>query len=403
METAWWQVPLIRTGLEFLAIVLLVLLNGLFAFSEIAVVSAKKVRLQQMVKAHKGAQVAIELAENPTNFLSTVQVGITLIGIFAGALSGATLAEEVAVWLGKLPLVGAHAEWLSLLLVVLLVTYLSLTIGELVPKAIALNNPEQGAASVARPLKLLSIVALPLVRILSSTTNAVLKLLRLEQTESLPVTEEELKALVAEGAAAGVFEPSERRLVEQALDLDDMSLRPLVTHRVHVNWIDLADTPAEILQTIAAHEHTWFPLCNGGLDHTLGIVRARDVLLLLAEMERKSGRTAASDKPEARDDTAASEKLEERDGIEESDGQHLRTSMKNMLSSIAYPPLFVPLATTPVRVLEIFRANHAHVAFAIDEYGGVEGIITPFDILETLVGELEGDGGHHQLEHGQTP
>ncbi len=361
MEPSWWDLPLVQTGVELLAIILLIILNGLFAFAEIAVVSAKKVRLQQLAKENAGAMVALELAKEPTDFLSTVQVGITLIGILAGALSGATLAEEVALWLARLPFLAPYADVLSFVLVVVLVAYLSLILGELLPKAMALNNPERGAAAIARPLQLLSRAALPVVRVLSYSTEKLFALLHLEQNEAPPVTEEELKALVAEGARAGVFEPMERRLVEQALDLDDISLRPLVTHRVQVEWLDIDDTIPTIRQTIVDHEHTWFPLCNGGLDQVLGVVRARDVLLAVEEAVK-------------------SEVLAQGDLI---------TSSQELLRRIAYPPLFVPLTTSPVTVLELFRSSHAHVAFAIDEYGGVEGIVTPFDVLEALVGKLE--------------
>jgi putative hemolysin len=356
MESFSESAPLGQIVIELLAIILLIVLNGVFAFSEIAIVSAKKVRLQQLAKKRPGAAVALELAEDPTSFLSTVQVGITLIGILAGALSGATLAENGAIWLQPLPLIGPYAEIISFTLVVVLVAYLSLTLGELVPKAMALNNPEGGAATMARPLRLVARAARPLVRVLSYSTSTILKVLRLEQTEAPPVTEEELKALVAEGARAGVFEPMERRLVEQALDLDDISLHPLLTHRVQVEWLDVADQRAEIQQTITDHDYTWFPLCDGGLDQVVGVVRARDVLLALADL------------PEPNEQV---------------------TNLEERLRGLAYPPLFIPLTAPPVKVLEMFRASHAHVAFAIDEYGGVEGIVTPFDVLEALVGELE--------------
>lgn len=353
----WWDLPLVRTILELFAIVCLLMLNGVFAFAEIAIVSSKTLRLEKMAETSKGAAVALRMAEDPSNLLSTVQVGITLIGILAGALSGATLAEEVAIGLRYVPFVAPYADVAAFVLVVSLVTYLSLVIGELLPKSIALNNPEQGAAAVAQPLYQLSRIALPLVKILSYSTETLLHWLGQQKTDSLPVTEDELKALVAEGAEAGVFEPMEQRLVEQALALDDISLRPLVTHRVQVDWLDLADSPAEIRAKIAAYEHTWFPVCDGGLDQVIGVARARDILLALAAQA---------------DSTTA-------------DGDKIN------LHDLVYPPLFVPLTTTPVRVLEMFRSIHAHVAFAVDEYGGVEGIVTPFDILEVLVGKLESD------------
>lgn len=354
MGNSWWELPAIAPLFDLFVILILVAINGLFAYAEIAIVSAKRVRLQQLAKTNRRAQIALQLAAEPTDFLSTVQVGITLIGILAGAVSGATLAERLAVILQPVPFIGAYADVISFTLVVIFVTYLSLTIGELTPKAIALTNPERGAMLMARPLRLLSRLALPIVQILSRSTEMLLRVLRIKGEGSVPVTEEELKALAVEGAEAGVLEPMEQRLVERALNLDDISLRPLVTHRTKVEWLDVADSLALIRQTIAEHEHTWFPLCVENLDNVIGVVRARDVLLAL-------------------------------EGVEET------ASGEEILQQLAYQPLFVPLTTSPVKVLEMFRSHHAHVAFAIDEYGGVEGVVTPFDVLEALVGRLRKD------------
>ena len=362
MVSHWLEGAVVQTVVDLLLILVLVMLNGLFAYAEIAIVSAKKVRLQQLAKKKPSAQVALQLADDPTDFLSTVQVGITLIGILAGALSGATLAERLATWLVAVPLIGDYAEAVSFALVVVLVTYLSLTIGELTPKALALNNPERGAMLMARPLQFLSRLTLPIVRILSLSTERLLALLSVHEGDTVPVTEEELKALAAEGAEAGVLEPMEQRLVERALNLDDISLRPLVTHRTQVEWLDVTDPPATIRQIIAENEHTWFPLCDGGLDRVVGLVRARDLLLRLEEIgESEHGTAPAIDR-----------------------------ALNEQLQSLAYPALFVPLTASPVKVLEMFRSHHAHVAFAVDEYGGIEGIVTPFDVLEALVGTLRG-------------
>jgi len=354
MDSSWWELPAIEIVLDLFIILILMIFNGLFAYAEIAMVSAKQVRLQQLVKTDKRAKVALQLATEPTDFLSTVQVGITLIGILAGALGGATVAEKFAVWLQPIPVIGSYSEIISLSLVVILVTYLSLIIGELTPKAIALNNPERGAMLMARPLRLLARLGSPIVQLLSLSTEILLKILGIEDNGPASLTEEELKALAAEGVEAGVLEPMEQRLVERALNLDDISLRPLITHRTEVRWLDRADSPATIRQSIAENEHTWFPLCEGDLDHVVGVVRARDVLLAL----------------EGLGEAIASEEI---------------------LPQLAYQPLFVPLTRSPVTVVELFRSHQAHVAFAVDEYGGVEGIVTPFDVLEALVGTLQKD------------
>ncbi len=349
MDGNLFDSSLIQTILKLGGILLLVMLNGLFAFAEIAVVSAKKVRLRQMAQQNRGAAAALQLADDPNDFLSTVQIGITLVGILAGALSGAALAEEFAFWLSYLPFAATYAETLSFVLAVLLVTYLSLVIGELVPKAMALNDPEGSAARVALPLQQLARLASPLVSLLSKSTAQLLNWLNLRESNEPPVTEEELKALAAEGVRTGVLEPAERYLMHQALELDDISLQPLLTHRTKVEWIDVTDSTAEIYQLIKTHPYTWFPLCQGSMDQVVGIVRARDILLKLA----------------------ADGMVSENESLD--------------VQALAYPPHFVPLTATPVAVIETFRNSQIHMAFAIDEYGGVEGIVTPFDILRKLV------------------
>lgn len=341
---------MLQTIFEIAVILLLILLNGVFAFSEIAVVSANKVRLRQMATDNPKAAKASELAENPTDFLSTVQVGITLVGILAGAFSGATLAEKFTPALE--PLLGTYADTITFVLVVAVVTYLSLIFGELLPKDIALSNPEQAATTVAPAMRMLSRTALPVVNILSWSTAQLRKLLNLQMVDSPPVTEEEMKALVSEGMEAGIFEPEEREIVVQALELDDVSLRRVLTHRTEIEYLNI-DTPVdEIRQAIVDSDHTWFPICKEGLDQVLGVVRVRDILLTLEALPEEA----------------------------------VTVDFQPML----HPPLFVPLTATPVALLERFRNERIHVAFALDEYGGVEGIVTPFDILEALVGAIKG-------------
>ncbi|MCB0061762.1 MAG: HlyC/CorC family transporter [Caldilineaceae bacterium] len=334
--------------LDIVIILLLVIVNGIFAFSELAVVSSNKVRLRQMAQSNGKAAQALQLAEEPTNFLSTVQVGITAVGILAGAFSGATLAEKIAPTLARVPFLDTYAEPVSFALVVVLVTYLSLIIGELLPKDIALSNPERAATAVAPIMHRLSTIALPIVKVLSWSTERLRRLLRIQVTESPPVTEEELKVLVAQGMEAGIFEPKEREMVVQALELDDITLRKLLTHRTEVEWLETTDSVAEIRETVMTTTHTWFPVCEGGLDHVVGVVETRDILVALA---------------------------------------HPETPLD--LRTIAHEPLFVPITLTPVAVVERFRNTEIQVAFAVDEYGGVEGIVTPLDILEALVGKLD--------------
>jgi putative hemolysin len=207
---------------DFLILLLLLVANGIFAMSEIAVVSARQVRLEPLARrGNRAAQAALRLIEAPTNFLSTVQIGITLIGILAGAISGATLAEKVAPYVARIPWLAPYSETFSLAVMVALVTYLSLVIGELVPKRLALNNPEGIAMRVAEPMRWLSLLALPLVRLLALSTEGLLRLLGVRPADEPPVTEEELKSLLRQGTEAGVFEQAEQQLVRQALDLDD--------------------------------------------------------------------------------------------------------------------------------------------------------------------------------------
>lgn len=331
---------------ELVAILLLLSLNGLFALSEIAIVSAKKVRLQQLAENDKRAQRALQLAAEPTDFLSTVQIGITLIGILAGALSGATLSSELALLLDQVPLLAPYADIGAFVITVGLVTYLSLIIGELIPKSIALSNPERFAITVAPLMYLLARLTTPLVKVLSWSTEQMLRLLGVSPNDQPPVTEEELKSLLAEGRKAGIFEPLEERIVTQALELDDISLRPILTHRTNVHWLNI-DAPLDsVLQKVNAYDVDAFPLCRGDIDNVKGVVRVRDLFLALRELDA---------------------------------GQQ-----EFNLLSIAQPPIFVPLSTSPSTILVRLRDQHAQMVFALDEYGGIEGIVTLADILLAL-------------------
>ena len=330
------------------AIIGLLSLNGLFALSEIAVVSANKARLQQLATKNPRAKRVIQLADEPTDFLSTVQIGITLIGILAGVLSGATLSTELAKLFSQISWLGSYAEVLSFVVVVAFVTLLSLLIGELIPKSIALSNPEVFAMAVAPTMQLLARATAPIVALLSMLTNITLKLMRIELNEQPPVTEEELKTLIAEGTLAGIFEPMEERIVTQALELDDISLQPILTHRTQVKWLDINGQPEQWFQIVAETPYRAFPVCDGAVDKTLGIVQARDLLLAFS--------------------------------------QYWQNGKAVDLTELSRPALFIPLTATPSSLLSKFRDAELSMVFAVDEYGGVEGIVTQTDILMRLTG-----------------
>ncbi|MEM7534512.1 MAG: hemolysin family protein [Chloroflexota bacterium] len=332
---------------EIIAILLLLSLNGLFALSEIAVVSSNKARLQQLSSTDKRANRVLALADDPTAFLSTVQIGITLISILAGALSGATVSDELGRLLSNVGWLASYADLISFTIVVVIVTFLTLLIGELIPKSIALTNPEQFAMAVAPLMQRLASVTSPIVAFLSAVTNVMLRLLRIQPNDQPPVTEEEIKTLLAEGTRAGVFEPMEQRIVSHALDLDDITLKPVLKHRTTLHWIDINDTPEAVYEKMMTHRYTAFPLCNGGVDNVLGVVRVHEVLFAL---ENAGPQYQSFD-----------------------------------LAATAHSPVFVPLAATPSSLLPKFLDQEVHMVFVVDEYGGTEGIVTLADILMTLI------------------
>lgn len=339
-----------QIALEVLLIVILVLANGVFAMSEIALVSARKSRLRHLARSgHRRAAVALRLAENPDRFLSTVQIGITLIGVFAGAFGGATIADQIDRRLEAIPGLGPYSEVIGVGAVVLGITYLSLILGELVPKRIALNSPERIASAVAPTMLALSRVAAPVVHLLSGSTRAILWLLRMTRSSESAVTEEELKSLLRSGAKAGTIRHEEREIVERTFLFGDRSVRSVMTPRVELEWLDLGKPLEDLRRQTAASSHDWFPVAVGRVDAIQGVVRARDVW--------------------AEDVTTTSD-----------------------IARRIQQPLFVPVKTTALAVLQDFRDTRNHLAVIIDEFGGVEGIVTPTDLLEALVGELPETG-----------
>jgi putative hemolysin len=332
---------------EILIILVLIIANGIFSMSEMAIVSARKVRLQQL--ANQGdakARVALKLAESPNHFLSTVQVGISLIGILTGAFGGATIANRVAVFIKLVPFLAAYSEPIAFGIVVLIITYLSLIIGELVPKRLALNNPERIAAVVAIPMRALAALASPMVFLLSASTDLVLRLLGITPSDEPQVTEEEIKILIEQGTEAGTFEEAEQDMVERVFRLGDRPVSYLMTPRPDIVWLDLEDSAEENRNKMIDSAYSRYPVCQGGLDNVLGVIPVTDLL-------------ARSFRGEALDLTV---------GLRQ--------------------PVFVPESTRGLKVLELFKQTITHMALVVDEYGVIQGLVTLNDIMSEIVGDV---------------
>jgi len=328
-------------------ILLLILLNGVFALAEIALVSARRARLKQMVQdGSRSAQVALDLSDDPNQFLSTVQIGITLIGVFAGAFGGANIAGLLAEPMRDWPLIGPYAGAVSLMLVVGIITYLSVVIGELVPKRVALQHAERISVIIARPMRLLSAIARPVVHLLSISTDALLVLLGIETTPEDEASEEEIRLLVQESAQAGIIEEEERNMVESIFRLNDRPLDALMTPRPEIVWLDINMHADEIRNIVQSTAHSRFPVCDGDVDHVLGIAQAKDLLANCLDQQP----------------------LE--------------------LKAMMHEPLFVPEKMHALTALERFKQSGTHMALLVDEYGGIEGLVTLINILEAIVGDI---------------
>lgn len=332
---------------EVILILLLILANGLLSMSEIAIISARKARLQQ--RANEGdekARAALALATDPGDFLSTVQIGITLVGILTGVFGGATIATTVSGWLNAIPPLSPYSRAISVALVVVVITYLTLVLGELVPKRLALNRPEGIAAAVAGPMRLFSTLTSPLVRLLSFSTNLVLRSFGIKPTTDPPITEEEIQLLLEQGTRAGVFEAAEQEMVAGVFRLGDRRIGSLMIPRPEIVWLDLEDPPAINQRHIVESVHSRFPVAQGDLDNLQGIVQSKDLL----------ARSLAG--------------------------------LPFDIEAVLHAPLFVPEGMPALRVLEMFRESRIHIALVIDEFGGLVGLATIRDIIEAIVGDF---------------
>jgi putative hemolysin len=329
-------------------LLVLILINGVFAMSEMSLAASRKARLQVMAEAgDAGARAALDLHDNPTQFLSTVQIGITSIGVLNGIVGEAAFSGPVSTWLiAHFPLSENVAEVLGTGFVVVVITFVTIIFGELVPKRVGQMYPETVARLVARPMGWLSLAASPFVRLLAGTTQAILKLMGVRDTGSRGVTEEEIAASLEEGLDAGVIEAHEHQMVRNVFRLDDRQIGSMMIPRGDIAWLDVAAARDEILAVLTEHGHSRYPVCRGGLDDVLGVVTAHQLLMQLAG------------------------------------------SREFVLTESMQPAVFVPETLSGMELLEHFRGSPVQMVFVVDEYGVVQGVITLRDVLEAITGEF---------------
>ncbi len=340
---------------ELLTISLLIFANGLFSMSEMAIVSARKARLQQLAnQGDVNARAALKLAESPNHFLSIVQVGITLINILNGVFGGATIAKRLEAYINLIPVLADYSNAIAFGIVVLVITYLSLIVGELVPKRLALNNPEKIAAFVAIPMRALAKITSPIVYLLSASTDLVLRILGITPSEEPQVTEEEIKILIEQGTEAGTFEEAEQDMVERVFRLGDRPVTYLMTPRPDIVWLDLDDSPEENRHKMVESGYSRYPVCQEGLDNVLGIIPVTGLL-----------------------------------------ARSLRNEPFDLTLGLRQP-VFVPESTRGLKVLELFKQTITHMALVVDEYGVIQGLVTLNDIMSEIVGDVPAEPGQEE-------
>ncbi len=333
--------------MELVIVFLLSIASGIFVMSEMAIVSARKVRLQQMAnQGNVSARLALELANAPNQFLAIVQVGITLIIIVSGAFGESAISKKLAPLLGFIPWLEPYRETIASAISILFVTYLTLVIGELVPKRVALNNPESIATAIAKPMRMFATIASPVVNLLSASTDFVVRLLGIRPSTAPQVTEEEIKVLIEQGTEAGTFEEAEQDMVERVFRLGDRRVSALMTPRPDIVWLDLDDSAETNRQTIIESSHSRYLVCQGELDNTLGIIQVNDLL----------------------SDCLSNKPLD--------------------LTKALQRPVYVPESTPGLKILELFKQSSTQMAIVVDEYGVIQGLVTLNDILEEIVGDL---------------
>jgi putative hemolysin len=332
--------------MEFIVILLLILLNGLFAMFEIALISSRRTRLEEQAEAGKnGAKMALKLLENPQEFLSTIQIGITLVGIISGAYAGVEIADDIAPYIATVPVLASAASFLSITIVIALVTYFSIVLGELVPKSIALEHPEKITIALTPFMKGLATIAFPLVWFLSFTTKGILRLFRLKPNPVPPITEEELKLMLKQGSEYGVIDKHESEMITEMFRFGAKTAFSIMTPKIDIRWMDILDSKEKVLGIISEKGYSKYPVCDGSLDKIVGIVAVKDILPLL-----------------------------------DSEPFNLRP--------ILTEPLFIHEGEAASAILEKFREKKIHIAVVVDEYGGTEGLITLHDLIEHILGDL---------------
>jgi putative hemolysin len=335
--------------MEIAILFALICLNGIFAMSEIALVTARKARLQKFIdEGDSGAAAAVKLGEDPTRFLSTIQIGITSIGVLNGIVGEAALAGPFAVWLQSWGLSQPMAGYAATGVVVITITYFSIVVGELVPKRIGQSYPETFARLVARPIHVLALATKPFVWLLSASTRGLLRAMGVKETKGTPVTEEEIHAMLVEGTSAGVIESHEHTMVRNVFRLDDRQIGSLMVPRADIVCLDVDDDFAENLSRIEESDHARFPVVQGGIENIVGVINARQWL-----------------------------------------ARALKDPAQQLRDQVLQSPLYVPETITGMELLDNFRLSDVHMAFVIDEYGEVQGIITLQDLIEAITGEFQ--------------